>query len=285
MRRILGFVLIVFLFVMSGAVMAQDDDALRPDERIEATRFLPVESIIADGDLRVTDFSNHTAAIHLTTSVAVACQVVYGPTQDFGQLVFDAQMADFAVIEHNPVLTDLESNTTYYYRLQGTGTDGTIYLSEVMTFTTPDFDAMTTDNLASPLNGAKIVGYSSAFGGADIDERWGAGSAFDGNPSTAWSTAGDGDNAWIEIQLAQRARIDRVEFWSRSMSDGSSITRRFTVTTEDGAVYGPFTLESADQSYIFETTIEAERLRFDLIETTGGNTGALEIAVYGTFIE
>lgn len=283
-RTTIVLILIALMSVAGGVAMAQDGPE-RPTDRIETTTFAPVEAIINGGSLTVTDFNGGTAAIHLTTSVPVACQVIYGPSTEFGQLVFDPQMADFAVIDHNPILTDLESNTTYFYRVQGTGLDGTIYLSEVMTFETPDFDAVTTDNLAAPENGAEIVGYSSAFGGAAIDARWGAGSAFDGNPNTAWSSAGDGDGAWVEVQLAGVARIDRVEFWSRAMTDGSSITRQFTITTDDGTVYGPYTVENTDNAYTFETAIQAERLRFDLMDTTGGNTGAVEIAVYGTFVE
>lgn len=276
--------LLAITMIGVGGVLAQDGGDDRPTDRIEDTAFRSLEDIADPAEFEVINFANGTGQLSLTTDIPVACTVVYGTTEAFGQLVFDQQMADFAVIDHNPILTGLESNTTYYYRLQGTDLNGVLYLSDVMTFTTPDFDSGENLNLASPENGAEVIGFSSAFGGADIDERWGAGSAFDGNPATAWSSQGDGNSAWVEVQLAGRARLDRVEFWTRSMGDGSSITNSFTITTETGEVFGPYTLDSATQSYEFEVLIEAETIRFDLTDTTGGNTGAIEIAVYGEFL-
>ncbi|NDJ76781.1 MAG: discoidin domain-containing protein, partial [Chloroflexi bacterium] len=129
--------------------------------------------------------------------------------------------------------------------------------------------------------GAEITGYSSAFGSAALAETWGAGSAFDGSPNSAWSSAGDGDEAWIEVRLAQRSQIDRIEFWTRFMSDGTAQIFEFTITTGDGRVYGPYELPDAEQAYGFDVNFEAEVLRFDVVDSSGGNTGAVEIAVYG----
>lgn len=281
----LSALLLLGLFSLGGYSFAQEGD--RPEARITATNIQALETIADPAEFEVINFSaNNTAQIILTTDVPVACQVVYGTSENFGQLVFDPAMSDFAIEDHAPILLDLESNATYFYRLQGMGTDGTFYISEVMTFETPDFAALAepNENLASPENGAEIINFSSAFGNAAIDGRFGAGSAFDNDPNTAWSSAGDGDAAWIEVQLAQTARIDRVAFWTRQMSDGSSITRAFTITTETGAVFGPFVVESPDESITFEVEIIAQTLRFDLVSTTGGNTGAVDIGVYGAFV-
>jgi hypothetical protein len=68
------------------------------------------------------------------------------------------------------------------------------------------------------------------------------------------------------------------------MSDGSAITRAFTVTTGEGEEYGPFDIPDTDSSYRFEVPFEAERLRFNLMETSGGNTGVVDIAVYGELL-
>jgi hypothetical protein len=190
-----------------------------------------------------------------------------------------------ATSDHNPLLSGLEPDTEYYFRTQGVDDDGNIYLSEVITFTTPPLDTSQAEieNLASPENGAEIIGYSSAFGGAELDDRWGAGSAFDDNPNSEWSSAGDGNDAWVEIELERRARIDSVDFRSRSMSDGTAIALAFTITTDDGETFGPFELPDTDSSYAFDIGIEAKALRFDLVNTTGGNTGVVDIAVYGEF--
>ncbi len=276
-----------FLWLVLGAgligywgVIAQDD---APIENVDIRS---VESILDGQPLEVTNFANDgSATLPIVTTVPVACSIVYGTTPEFGMLAVDMDMDGGAHTDHSPLLTGLEPETTYYFRVQGTDPDGVIYLSEVMSFTTPPLDTSESENLASPGRGAEIIGYSSAFGGAELDERWGAASAFDDNPNTAWSSAGDGSNAWVEVQLAGRASIESVAFWSRSMSDGSAITLAFTVTTETGEIFGPFEVPDASEPYEFEVAIEAETLRFDLVDTTGGNTGITDVAVYGEFVD
>ena len=117
-----------------------------------------------------------------------------------------------------------------------------------------------------------------------MNDRWGASSAFDGNVNSESSSSGDGDEAWIEVQLARRAHIDRIEFQTRSMSDGSAIAHQFAVTSENGETYGPYDLPDARQSYTFDVDIDAQTLRFSLTGTTGGNTGVVDIAVYGELL-
>lgn len=267
-------------FGLWATALAQDDDPVL-DALIESVTFKPIDEIVDDA-LIVTNFaSDGSATLPIETSVPVACSIVYGTTTEFGSLSVDQDMDGGTHSEHNPLLTGLAPETTYYFRVQGVDDAGVIYLSDVMTFTTPPQSTEEVTNLASPELGAEIVGYSSAFRDADIDETWGAGSAFDGSPNSAWSSAGDGDDAWIEVRLAQRSRVDRVAFWSRSMTDGTAQVYEFTVTTDTGETYGPFTLPDAAQSYEFEVSFEAETLRFDLIRSSGGNTGAVDIGVFG----
>jgi hypothetical protein len=52
-----------------------------------------------------------------------------------------------------------------------------------------------------------------------------------------------------------------------------------------GEVLGPFTLPDANSSYDFDVAFEAETLRFDLMDTTGGNTGIVDVAVFGAFLD
>ncbi len=276
-------------FVISALALAACSQSQADSTSIltEGYTFRPVEDII-DADLEVTNFADDgSATLPIFTSVPVACTVVYGTTPEFGSLTLDQDMAGGAHSDHNPLLSDLEPETKYYFRVQGVDDDGNIYLSEVMTFTTPPRDSsqVETENLASPENGAEIIGYSSAFGGAGLDDRWGAASAFDDNPNTEWSSAGDGNDAWIEVQLAQKARIERVDFQSRAMSDGTAITLAFTVTSDSGEMFGPFELPDALGSYSFDVDVEAKSLRIDLIDTSGGNTGVVDLVVYGEFID
>ena len=279
MRKPVWLPLIIFT-VLLAACSNSSGTALT-----EGITFRSVDEII-EGSLEVTNFANDgSATLPIQSTVPVACTVVYGTTPEFGSLTLDQDMAGGTHSDHNPLLSGLEPETTYYFRVQGVDDDGVIYLSEVMTFTTPPLDDSPIENLASPLQGAEVTGYSSAFGGAALDERWGAASAFDDNPNTEWSSAGDGDDAWIEIKLAKSALIDAVSFHSRAMPDGSAITLAFTVTTDNGEVVGPFDVPNTSQPFEFELAFEAQTLRFELVDTTGGNTGVVDIAVFGTLIE
>lgn len=262
-----------------GAAFAQDGTL--PDDLFTGITFRSVNDIL-DGELTVTNFANDgTATLPITTTVPVACTVVYGTTPEFGVLAVDLDMDGGTHTDHSPLLVNLAPETTYYFRVQGTDDLGVIYLSDVMMFTTPPRQVVANTNLASPELGAQIIGYSSAFGGADIEERWGALSAVDGSATSAWSSAGDGDEAWIEIRLAQRSQIDRIEYWSRAMSDGTSQVFGFTITTDDGTVHGPFTVPDADKPYAFDVDFQTTTLRFDVVRSSGGNTGAVEFGVYG----
>lgn len=279
MRKLLWLPIIFFMVLLAACSNSGGADLT------EGITFHSVDEII-EQPLEVTNFANDgSATLPIHTTVPVACTLVYGTTPEFGSLTLDQDMAGGAHSDHNPLLSGLEPETTYYFRVQGVDEDGNIYLSEVMTFTMPPLDESPIENLASPLQGAEITEYSSAFGGAALDERWGAASAFDDNPNTEWSSAGDGNNAWIEIKLAQPARVDAVSFQSRAMPDGSAITKAFTVTTESGEVFGPFDVPNTDQRFEFEVVFEAQTLRFELVDTTGGNTGVVDIVVFGEFIE
>jgi F5/8 type C domain len=284
MRRKPFFLLAASIFILLFAAACSRGEPTTAD-LLKNYTVRPVDDIV-DSDLIVTNFSRDgSASLPIETSIPVACTLVYGKSVEFGSLTLDQNMAGGTHSSHNPILSGLEPETTYYFRFQGLDDDGVLYVSDVMTFTTPAEAAGPVSNLASPENGAVITGYSSAFGRAGPDETWGAGNAFDDNPNTEWSSAGDGDAAWIEVALAKRAHIDQIEFKTRAMSDGSATTLSFAVTTDDGLVYGPFDVPDASQPFSFDVDMEAQSLRFDLIQTTGGNTGAVDIGVYGTFNE
>ena len=97
----------------------------------------------------------------------------------------------------------------------------------------------------------------------------------DGDPSTEWSSAGDGDAAFITLDLGRPVDVGAVAFQTRQMSDGSALTQTFTVTA-DGSTFGPFPADA-----VAPLTVSAQVLRFDVATSTGGNTGAAEIEVFG----
>ena len=229
------------------------------------------EEIAASPVVITPDSSGRAAILAVDTSIDVACSVVYGLDESFGLIAVDSDMDGGAHMDHQPVLGGLEPDTDYVYRLQGTAPDGTIYVSEIGTFSTP-LALAGPDNLAL---GATVVGVSSEF-----SDAFAARNAFDGDITTEWSSRGDGSAAWVEIDLGAPQPIGDIEFRTRSMSDGSARTESFRVTA-DGTEYGPF---PADEPHgeLADRGVVAQRLRFDVETSTGGNTGAIEITVSAT---
>jgi hypothetical protein len=81
-------------------------------------------------------------------------------------------------------------------------------------------------------------------------------------------------------QLEVETLVTKLGFWTRTMVTSAQIIS-FQVVADDGTVAGPFTLDGPSSVHYFETSIKARRLRFEVAESTGGNTGAVEIEVYG----
>lgn len=111
--------------------------------------------------------------------------MAYGPDETFGMIATDDDMAGGGHRDHRPTLDGLAPETTYSFVLQGADADGTLYRSEVMEFTTPTAAPAQTPgrNLATD---ATVVDVSSEFA-----------AAIDSDHSTAWSSDGDGDDAFI----------------------------------------------------------------------------------------
>jgi len=246
------------------------------------TEIRPLEEVSASGPPQIIDLTAVDAILSFESSIPLACSVVYGKTTDYGLVSVDLDMAGGAHTVHGPLLTSLEPDTIYHFRLQGTAPDGILYISEDMTFRTLEGEKDTEINLASLEAGARVLDVSSNFGGAGNDEQWGANSAIDGSRGTAWSSNGDGNEAYIEIELAQPANLYALEVWTRSMSNGTAQIFSFTLTTDAGQVLGPFSLGDAEQAYRFDVEAVTRSLRLDVIDSSGGNTGLVEFAVFGT---
>ncbi len=132
-------------------------------------------------------------------------------------------------------------------------------------------------NLASASEGASVRDASSVFGGSSA---WRAENAIDGDTSTEWSSNGDGDDAFITIELASDTQLTAIGLWSRTMGTSAEI-RQFQVVTDRGEALGPFTLPDAKGLHVFEVSAVARSLRFEVVSSSGGNTGAIEVAAYG----
>lgn len=237
---------------------------------------------VADGPMPQIVIAGPTEAVlEFQSSIPLACSVVFGETPDFGFIATDSDMAGGAHTDHHPVLAGLKADTTYYYRIQGAAADGTLYVGEVQTFRTPPASENVAVNLASLAAGARVGAVSSNFGGAQDHEPWGAEGAIDQARATAWSSWGDGDDAFIEIILAEESYVHEVSLWTRLMTDGTAQILSFTVTTDRGAVYGPFVLPDADSPHWFRIDDVANSLRIDVVESTGGNVGLIEFGAFG----
>lgn len=157
----------------------------------------PLSSISDQGPPQLSNITSNSAQLNYKSSTPLACAVLYGKSPGFGAIATDPTMNGGAILEHHPILAGLQPSTQYYYRVQGSAENGKLYWSETSTFTTPTAST-TKHNLAALSNGAKISAVSSNFGNVAINQTWGANSAIDESASSAWSSNGDGNKAFIE---------------------------------------------------------------------------------------
>lgn len=274
---------LLVLLASVGCDTGGSSTALPTEQAGQSAAVQPLEKILSKGPT-FSDIKPNSATVLIDTGVPVVCAAAYGTTTAYGRLATDSDMAGGPHENHHPLLSGLQPDTDYHVRLQGVGQDGTLYRSQDYTFHTPKGDASDTrpagTNLALMAGGAKIAGVSSNYGG-DNTGSYGANNAIDGNPSTQWSSNGDGNKAWIEIELPAKGHITSIGFWSRTMGSSAEI-RTFRMIADGGQAYGPFTLADAGSVHYFAVDFTAQRLRFEAVDTSGGNTGAVEIEIYGT---
>ena len=228
----------------------------------------------------VQDIGPHSARIVFRTNTPVVCNVAYGTDGDYGRLSLMAMTGPLT--DHDVQLLGLEPTTTYHFRVTVTDSASNVYQSDDLTFITSEGGGGTKPsgrNVATLSEGANIVGVSSNWGGGDLDSTFGGNKAIDGLLGTEWSSNGDGDAAWIEIELERRYEINAIGFWTRTMGNTGQIFS-FNMITDEGQRIGPFDLLDASTIYYFEVQTHAKRLRFEAATSSGGNTGVVEIEVY-----
>ncbi|MDC3411945.1 discoidin domain-containing protein [Terrihalobacillus insolitus] len=251
----------------------------------------PSEIRVLDTEgIEFTNQDNKTI-VSFTTEQPGFCQVLIGTEEGQFDRVAVESMPEGPHKEHYNVVEGLEQNTQYTYKINFTNSNGEPSQSKVATFNTAKNENVETDNMqgmepdgqniALLANGGQVLGVSSNFGGASNDQTWGAEKAIDGDPSSEWSSAGDGNEAWIEVGFNQSYRINTIGFWTRTMENSAEI-KQIKVATLDGKEVGTYTLNGPDQIQYFEfdTPVEADGLRFEVVDSSGGNTGAVEIEIY-----
>ena len=240
---------------------------------------LPAEDILESGPT-VTNITPTSVTILAESRISLVCAVAYGPTTEYGSLATDSDMDVGGHTDHHPVLTGLVPDTEYHFRFGGFGPDGTLYLSQDYTFrTAPAEEGAAAPPGVNVTAQAVILEVSSNWNGGANDSRFGANNATDGDLGTEWSSDGDGDDAFITLDLGAERRVTGVGFATRTMGTSAEISA-FTVTTDGGETFGPFELNDPGIMQYFAFESAARALRFDVVRSSGGNTGVLEIEVY-----
>lgn len=285
-------ILVAFLLLTSACSTGDDDSpgvSVRP--------FADVQ----DSELAFEIDPNHPgrAIFHVTTTVPMICSITWGESEALGNQNNSLTMEGTGIEEHDVILPGARPDTEYFFTVQGADAEGNLFKSELLKVTIPETGSVafaigedssevsddggstaspaTTDPRSEAENlalDATVTDVSSEFGSS-----FGAELAIDGDLATEWSSQGDGDDAFIELDLGQPEQIAGVEFLTRSMADGTALTATFTVTV-DGQTFGPFDAGNARASLFAELDdVTGQVVRFDVERSSGGNTGALEVRV------
>ncbi len=262
------FWLVIITIVLLGvAVVATRANPVQPLERLPGG--------ISSGP-SIEEVTDTSAVIALKTGAPAFCQVNYGTSSQYGQM--RRMSMSGPMTDHRILLPGLQPDTVHHFRLTAVDAAARIFQSADITFKTRQATSgkPAGKNVASLSAGAKVVGVSSNYGGEGNASTFGANHAIDGDPSTEWSSNGDGDKAWIEIELAREYHLTAIGFWTRTMGSSAQI-QQFEVVADGKVRLGPFTLPNASGIHYFPVDVTAKRLRFNVLKSSGGNTGAVEI--------
>ncbi len=272
MRRIAG---LLVALTMVAAACGSDEGAgslVLPFSEVQATDF------VFENDPSFPD----RGIFRVITTEPMICAIVWGETEALGNFNNSLDMNGTGIAEHNVFLPGAEAGETYFFVVQGSTADGRLFQSEMDTFTLPDRpegaaalqDADVGPNLAE---GAAVVDVSSEF-----SATWAAANALDGDLATEWSSAGDGDDAYLTIDLGAVSDVAGVEFVTRTMADGSATATTYSVVVDDGQRLGPFPAGSPASPAVNQVDVAGRVFRFEIESSTGGNTGAVEVRVFAS---
>ncbi len=266
MRRLIWLILIAIV-VVGVAVVWTRASPVQPLEQLPGG--------ISSGP-SIEEVTGTSAVIALKTGAPAFCQVNYGTSLQYGQMLRMSMSGPMT--DHRILLPGLQPETVYHFRLTAVDAAARIFQSADVTFKTLQAASgkPAGKNVASLSAGAKVVGVSSNYGGEGNGGTYGANHVIDEEPSTEWSSNGDGDKAWIEIELAREYQLTAIGFWTRTMGSSAQI-QQFEVVADGKTQLGPFTLPDASGIHYFPVDVTAKRLRFNVLKSSGGNTGAVKI--------
>ncbi len=246
------------------------------------------ETPVTFSNIRVEEITHTSAVVRFDTNIATTCEVHYGLAED----AMDLRATDPDMDPNNPYdvvhevpLAKLSPETMYFYQPWAVTPEGASYQGPVGSFSTiADTSDPNMLNVARLSEGTVVSEVSSNFGGGANDASWGANQAIDGDMGTEWATAGDGNGAFVTLDLGKARSLSRFGFRSRRMSDGTSIIKRVELVIDGATVLGPYDTPDPAQHYTFDfaAPVSATTVRVEAVDTTGGNTGAKEIELYET---
>lgn len=259
---------LALLAIAIAACGSQDVD-VRPFEEVQDSEFT----------FELDPTNPARAIFRVATTEPMICAIVWGESEEFGNFNNSLDMAGTGIVQHDVFLPGAEPGVEYTYVVQGTTADGTLYRSDVSTFTVAPLEssAPTVDRGPNLATGAEVIEVSSEF-----NDAFAATQAVDGDLATEWSSAGDGDGASITIDVGEAVAVAAVEFLTRSMTDGSAITESFTVTVDGGEPQGPFPAGNPAEPQTSEVDLSGQVFTFQVESSSGGNTGAVELGLYGS---
>ncbi|MGM0421253.1 MAG: discoidin domain-containing protein [Bacillota bacterium] len=233
----------------------------------------------------ILEVGSGAAAVSFVTEEPTIASTAFGPDRDFGRL---ARLGTGSPVRETELsLYGLDAATEYYLETLAIDPQGELGRSEIVSLQTLEASAegfSAEKNWASQEAGAEVKAVSSNFG-QDPEGAFGSVNAIDNDPGTEWSSQGEGNQAWIEIELPTEIEITGFGFWTRTMGETGQIFK-VRMLTGTGEVIGEFDIPSADQLYNFQVSpVTASTVRFEVVESSGGNTGARQIKVYGRKVE
>jgi hypothetical protein len=272
-QRVIAVLMMASVALVAAACGSDDDGRasagdVRPFSEVQASEFV----------FEADPTHLERGIFRVTTTVPMICAIVWGETENFGNFNNSMAMNGTGIVNHDVFLPGAEPGLIYYFQVQGSTADGTLYRSGTATFTIPAVEAPpqaeTVDRGENLALGATVLEVSSEF-----SDGFAAANAIDDSATTEWSSAGDGDDAFITIDLGDERDIAGVEFITRSMLDGTAITETFTATIDDRDTFGPFPAGTAVEPNFAALEASGRVVRFDVDTSTGGNVGAVEVRV------